>query len=352
MDKKKICLVIPSLKAGGMERVMSELANYFSLKTDIEVHLVSLGNSQSFYALNNSVILYKPSFEKKSWLIFSIKSLFFLRNRLREIRPNAVLSFGETYNSFVLLSAMFLNLKIFVSDRSKPDKKWGKLHESLRRFLYHGAYGIISQTTYSKAFLQKEIKHTNISVIPNPVDLVIFNKQQRRKVILNVGRLIPTKKIDILLEIFAQTKHDGWILWIVGDGPQRFLLEEEAAKLGISNSVQFWGNQKEVASYYSQAAIFAFTSVSEGFPNVLLEAFSSGLPCISFDCVAGPADLIKDGINGFLIPEMDNKTYVEKLQILMDNYELRLRMGNQAINTAKDYHITKIGEDYFKFMME
>lgn len=351
MDKKKICLVIPSLQAGGMERVMSELANYFSQKSDIEVHLLCLGDGQ-FYSINHSVILYKPSFKKKSWFIYSIRTLFFLRNRLRKIRPNAVLSFGETYNSFVLLSAMFLSLKIFVSDRSKPDKKWGKMHEALRKILYPKAHGIISQTTYSKSFLQKETKHTNICVIPNPVDSGVFTEQHRKKVILNVGRLISTKKIDSILEIFAQTNHDGWNLWIVGDGPLMEQLKEKATLLGISNSLQFWGSQVDVARFYSQASIFAFTSVSEGFPNVLLEAFASGLPCISFDCVAGPSDLINDDINGFLIPEMDKKTYLKKLQLLMDNYDLRIKMGNQAKETAKEYHISKIGEDYLKFITE
>lgn len=349
-EQKKICLVIPSLHAGGMERVMSELANYFAQKPGLEIHLVCLIKGKIFYSIAESVILHEPDFEKKSWFIYSLMTLIYLRKTLKKINPVAVLSFGETYNSFVLLSALFLNLKIFVSDRSKPDKSWGKTHEFLRRILYPKAKGIISQTTYSKTFLQKETNHTNICVIPNPVDAAKFNGQQRRKVILNVGRLISSKKIEILLEIFAQTNHGDWNLWIVGDGPLRFQLEEKAAQLGISNAVKFWGSQKDIAGYYSQSAIFAFTSVSEGFPNALLEALAAGLPCISFDCVAGPSDLIQDGVNGFLIPEMDTETYLSKLQHLMDNVELRNNMGNQALETAKEFHISKIGEDYLKFI--
>lgn len=350
MNNESIALIIPSLHAGGMERVMSELANYFAQKSELEIHLVCLSKSKVFYSIDKSVILHEPDFLKKQWFVYSIKTLIYLRKTLNSIKPKAVLSFGETYNSFVLLSALFLNLKIFVSDRSKPDKKWGEIHEFLRRLLYPKAKGIISQTTYSKIFLQKETKHTNICVIPNPVDKEKFNGQKRRKVILNVGRLISTKKIEILLEIFAQTTRGDWNLWIVGDGPRRAQLEKKADQLGISLAVQFWGSQKEIADYYSQSAIFAFTSVSEGFPNALLEALASGLPCISFDCIAGPSDLIQDGLNGFLIPEMDTETYLAKLQLLMDDVDLRNKMGNQALETAKDYHISKIGEDYLKFI--
>lgn len=352
MDKIKICLVIPSLRSGGMERVMSELANYFSNKSELEVHLICLSKNKLFYSINQSVILHEPEFERSTWFIYSVKTLFYLRKNLKKLRPNTMLSFGETYNSFVLLSSIFLNLNIFVSDRSKPDKDWGIVHKYLRKILYPQAKGIISQTTYSKIFLQKETKHQNICVIPNPVDLENFSSKEKKKIILNVGRLISTKKIEVLLEIFAKAKQNDWKLWIVGDGPKRVQLEEIADRLGISTSVKFWGSQKDVALFYRQAAIFSFTSVSEGFPNAILEALASGLACISFDCVAGPSDLIQDGLNGFLIPEMDKETYLEKLQVLMDDKELRNQMGKIAFETSQNYHISKIGEDYLKFITE
>lgn len=146
----KAAIVIPSLHAGGMERVMSELANYFSDKDDIVVHLIVLGKSNKFYDTSNKVIIHEPNFFfNNSYRIFYIlKTMYFLRSTIKKINPYSVLSFGEMYNSFVLIALKFLNCNIYVSDRSIPGKNLGKLHDFLREKLYENATDIISQTSY------------------------------------------------------------------------------------------------------------------------------------------------------------------------------------------------------------
>lgn len=352
MKIKKICLVIPSLSAGGMERVMSELAIYFSGLIDLDVHLIILGKSKRFYDIPASVTVHEPGFYfNNSYRIYhTFKMLWFLRKSVKSIKPDSILSFGEMYNSFVLLGTLFLNIRVYVSDRSKPDKRWGKVHETMRKLLYKHASGIVAQTNYSKQFLENEIKHNNICVIPNPVQPFNKTPKEGNNIILNVGRLIKTKKIDILIDVFSKTDVSDWELWIVGDGPELQYLEKIAKDKGLINSVKFWGNQKDIQWYYSQADIFAFPSVSEGFPNALLEALSAGLACISFDCVAGPSDLIQNGENGFLIKVFDEKSFLDKLSTLMDNVELRHKLGAKAMASVSKYEISKIGESYLKFL--
>ena len=354
IKKKKLCLVIPSLHAGGMERVMAELAGYFAIKDEFKTHLIILGKSKRFYDIPEQVLVYEPDFEFNSKFRFyhTIKTILFLRQKVRDIKPDAILSFGEMYNSFVLLSTLFLRTRVFVSDRSKPDKKWGKLHENLRKILYPLAAGIISQTTYSKEFLTKEVKHKNIKVIPNPVIPFIFTPINKQNIILNVGRLIYTKRIEILLDIFSKIIIPNWELWIVGDGPQQKVLEKRTLDLGLSNVVKFWGIQKNINLFYSQSKIFAFTSISEGFPNALLEALNAGLPCISFNCVAGPSDLIEDNVNGFLIPEHDYKLYQFHLERLMNDPILQSEFSTNASLLSAQYNIEKIGDLYLNFMFE
>lgn len=354
MSSKKIALVIPSLNAGGMERVMSELANYFASKSELEVFLIVYTKGQIFFELNQNIKLIMPDFvfRKKRKIWYTIKTLIFLRRAIIKIKPYSVLSFGETYNSFVLLSTLFLKTNVFVSDRSKPDKSWGIFHESLRRMLYPKASGIIAQTSYAKSFISKETSHSNIEIIPNPVLHGTQFNPLNNKVILSVGRLIKTKKIDILIKIFSELDNNDWNLWIVGDGPDRKTLEKISKELGIYNKVTFWGNQKDIQSFYYQGAIFAFTSVSEGFPNAILEAMSAGLPCIAFDCIAGPSDLIQDGFSGFLIPEMDEISYRKKLTLLMNENKTRSKMGKNAHAISLNYSIEKVGNSYINFLLK
>lgn len=353
MEKKRLCLVVPSLRAGGMERVIIELANYFSQKEDIELHLISLIKGQKFFSVLDKINFHEPlfSFNPRKRFFHQAKTIIFLRNKLKRIEPVSVLSFGETYNSFVLLATMLLKIKVFVSDRSKPDKRWGFFQEHLRKLLYPLAYGIISQTSYSKFFLAKEIRHKNIKVIPNPIVLSKSPKLPRENVIINVGRLIYTKRIDLLLEIFAGNNDKNWQLWIIGDGPLKVELEEKAVNLGVSKEVKFWGYQKEIEWFYSKSKVFAFTSFSEGFPNALLEAIEAGLPTIAFDCTAGPSDLIEDGVNGFLIPLGKVEIYQKKLKELLDNEILQQTFGANAKKLSEKYEMSKIGEEYLNFLL-
>ena len=334
-----------------MERVIAELAGYFA-DQQIDVHLVILTKGELFYQLNTKVVVHKPSFifNQKFRYYHTLKTINFLRKKIKSIYPYSVLSFGETYNSFVLLSAFGLKQRIYISDRSRPDKGWGIFHETLRRFLYPKAAGIISQTNYSKEYLGKIIGHKNIKVIPNPVILVEMLEGLRRNVILFTGRLISTKRIDLLLEVFSKSKYKGWDLWIVGDGPERTFLEEKSYNLGIEKSVRFWGSQKDIGNYYRQSKIFAFTSVSEGFPNALLEAMSYGLGCISFDCTSGPSDLIADNQNGFLIPILNIDVFLDRLELLQSDESILKRLSKNAFSSAKQYSISKIGQDYLNFI--
>jgi len=351
MPQKRLCLVIPSLQAGGMERVIAELASYFA-DQKCEVHLVILTKGELFYKLNGKVIVHEPKFvfSQKYRYLYILRTLVFLRNTLNSLNPYSILSFGETYNSFVLLSSLGLKQRVYVSDRSRPDKGWGPFHETMRRILYPKATGIISQTNYSQEFLKQEIGHKNIKVIPNPVNATKLIGSMRKNVVLFIGRLVSTKRIDLLLEIFSKSKYKEWNLWIVGDGPERTILEEQSRNLGIEKSVIFWGSQKNIGNFYRQAKIFALTSVSEGFPNALLEAMSFGLGCISFDCLSGPSDLIKDYQNGFLIPLLNKNEFLDRLELLQSDEMLRLKLSNNAVSTSKQYSISKIGQDYLNFI--
>jgi glycosyltransferase involved in cell wall biosynthesis len=352
MKNKSIVLVIPSLKVGGMERVMSELANYFVNINGPEVHLIILGKQDKFYKIDSRIKIWEPSFifDNEKRLYNTYKTIKFLRSSLKKIKPISVLSFGETYNSFVLLASIGLKSKVVISDRSKPDKDWGFFQNILRKYIYRRSYGIISQTEYAANFIRNLTKHKNIHVIPNPTYSLNFSLQLKENIMLTVGRLIDSKNVDDLIIMFSEIKFDDWKLWIVGDGPEKQKLEKLTIDLDLIEDVIFWGSRKDVGKFYNQASIFAFTSISEGFPNALLEAMTAGLPIIAYDCIAGPSDLIEDGKNGFLIPMLDSDLYKKKLKKLLSDSALRGEFGERAFSTSKEYDMNVIGKKYLNIL--
>jgi GalNAc-alpha-(1->4)-GalNAc-alpha-(1->3)-diNAcBac-PP-undecaprenol alpha-1,4-N-acetyl-D-galactosaminyltransferase len=359
MEKKKLCLVIPSLQAGGMERVMSELIGYFALNKYIEIHLVLYGISREiFYTIPDSIIIHKPSFRfNNKWRFYNtIRTLYYLRNTIKRINPKSILSFGELWNSFVIITLFGLKYPIFISDRCQPDKSFGKFHDWLRIKLYTRASGIIAQTEKAMEIYNSQFSHKNIKVIGNPIKTInLTNSIEKENIVLMVGRLIRTKHQDKLIELFMRISQPGWKLVIVGYDHLKQNISERLKKIiedkHAEDSVILAGKQTDVESYYLKSKIFAFTSSSEGFPNVIGEAMSACLPVVTFDCVAGPSEMIKDNYNGFLIPLFDYKLFQEKLEILMKDEDLRDIYGKRSREYIMKFSITRIGEKYLQFIM-
>ncbi|MBN1181846.1 MAG: glycosyltransferase [Bacteroidales bacterium] len=357
---KNLCLLIPSLQAGGMERVMSELAGYFAARKDIEIHLVLYGITREiFYAIPESIIMHKPVFQfNNNWRrISSLRTLFFLRATIKKLKPSSVLSFGEYWNSFILIALFGLKYPIYISDRCQPDKSLGKFHDLLRKILYPKATGIVAQTQKAAEIYRKQFNHNNIRIIGNPIRTIKSRKNiQRENIVLMVGRLIKTKHQDKLIELFLKLSKPGWKLVIVGYDHLKQNTSRQLKKIISDNSAEelviLEGKQTDVENYYFKSKIFAFTSSSEGFPNVIGEAMSAGLPVIAFDCVAGPSEMIKDNVNGYLIPLFDYDLFQKKLETLMDSEGLRVSFGEKAKESIVQFSVENICEQYLRFLLD
>jgi len=353
--KNKICLVIPSLQSGGMERVMSILAWHFAGKTEIDLHLIIYGkNREIFYSLPQDISIHKPKylFEENRRFWFTIKTLNFLRKEINKIKPDTILSFGEYWNSFVLLTLLGTKYPVFISDRCQPDKVFGTFHTLLRKWLYPLAAGIIAQSNVAKEIYLQHKLNPNIISIGNPIRLHQDPAPDKKEnIILSVGRLISTKHHDELIKLFAKIDAPDWKLIVVGtDALQQknsIALECLVKSLNLEERVILAGQIKDIDAYYHRSKIFAFTSSSEGFPNVIGEAQSAGLPVVAFDCIAGPSDLINDGENGFLVPLFDYDTFSQRLTTLINDQSLRTKLGNRAKETIQLFSDGGISEKYF-----
>lgn len=356
--KKDICLAIHSLQAGGMERVMSELVNYFAAKEEYKVHLVLYGIKRDvFYTVSDNITIYRPgfAFDNSKRLISTLRTIGFLRKTIKKIKPVSVLSFGEMWNNMILLSLLGTGIPVYVSDRAQPDKSIGKLHDSLRVKLYPKAKGVIAQTSKALGIFKKMYPHSNMKVIGNPIRQIHSRNIGRENTILMVGRLIQSKQQDVLIDIFSRLNAPDWKLVLVGydhlkqENQKKW--EALAQNLGIADRVVFAGKQEDVEHYYLTSKIFAFTSASEGFPNVIGEAMSAELPVVAFDCIAGPSDLVVDGKTGFLIPLNDKELFAQKLQLLIDNPETRETMGKNAKEFIAQFDLNYICKAFENFIV-
>ncbi|WP_340106962.1 glycosyltransferase [Rhodohalobacter sp. 8-1] len=337
---------------------MSLLANDFASREKTEVHLLLIGiKRQISYPLNKSVIVHRPGFTFKNSrrTIDTFRTMKFLRKEVKAIDPDTVLSFGEMWNNLVLLSLVGLRYPIYVSDRSQPDKNLDWLHNYLRDKLYPLAAGYIAQTHKAKEICLKNCWNNNVEVIGNPVREIKKDPAiQKENIVLTVGRLIKTKNIDHLIEVFAKINHPDWKLVIVGGDAKNLNLSKELNELiktlGMEEKIFLKGIQKDVDKYYNRSKIFAFTSSSEGFPNVVGEALSAGLPVVAYDGVAGLMDIVEDGVNGYLTTPLNKDQFKEKLKLLMNSKKLREEFSHKSYVKISAFKENEISEKYFDFI--
>lgn len=258
----------------------------------------------------------------------------------------------DKYNILTILASRYLNLKVFVSDRSNPNKDLPYLISLLKNLTYRYATGIIAQTPLAKDVITKKTGNENVVVIPNPVKQVsLIPNVEKQNIIISVGRLVQEKGHKYLLEAFSKLYENTWKLVILGDGPLRDELQDYAKELKIDDYLYMPGSVKNVDEWLSKSSIFAFTSVSEGFPNAILEAMASGLPIIAIDCIAGPSDLVKNKVNGFLIRMNQKEEYIKCLNNMMKDADLTSRFSHNSLTIAKEYDINSIGRKYLNFIL-
>lgn len=195
-------------------------------------------------------------------------------------------------------------------------------------------------------------------VIPNALSLPdILDKNEYAKVKKNVVLVIARleeiqKRISLVLKIWEQVYNDdrakGWHLLIGGEGIYKEQYEQYVNKYGIQN-IKFLGRVNPIP-YYTEASIFMMTSRSEGFPLTLNEAMQYGAVPLAFDTFESIRDIINDGENGYIIPELDLKEYSEKLLTLMSDEKLRHNMAMKALDSCKRYLPEHIGDMWWKLL--
>lgn len=351
---KHIAFIIPSLQQGGLENAVSVLVNHITKSSKLKISIICFYNNSVFYTIDEKVDIYIPTFRRKGYstIRYYFKTYRFIIQKLKQINPDIVVSYGDYVNSISILAAKNCDFPIFVSDRSSPGKSFLWLVTKMRSFTYPKANGIIAQTLRAKKQKESMIgKDFPIKVIPNPVRPIQVFEETKRNTILCVARHYHVKGIDRLLEAFAKVDNPDWTLEIAGsNGPETEKLINQVKVLGIANRVVFLGARKDIDSIYSYSSIFVLPSRSEGLPNALIEAMAHGLPCISFDINAGPSDVIEHGVNGILVEDGDIDELANKVKELIDDKEKRDALGKKAMEIKEKLSINRITDELLTFI--
>ena len=356
MAQKKIVILLPKLTAGGTERTAVVLANYL-VEKKIDVTILVMFKRDQFYELHPKVKLLEPAnFRDQYGKILSFPAmLWYLRKSIKSEKPDTIFCLG--YMLLGIMTALGLKSKVIISGRSSPDRVRFP-GNTIFNWFYNFCYsilkfrinGIIAQTNYAKEVYQKKYR-CPIEVIPNFLRDIKEFQHERKNQIITLGRCSYEKAQHFLLEAFAQVNARDWKLVIIGDGPLLADLKNQAKQLNIAEKVEICGFQKEVDFYLSQAKIFAFTSIIEGYPNALIEGMANGLAPVSFNCVAGPSDIIKEGENGFLVAVGNVALFAEKLQLLIDNPTLLNEIGGNASGIKQTNDLKIIADKYSEFLL-
>lgn len=346
----RIVLVSPSLSAGGAERVISIMANYWA-EQDHNVTVLTISSIDGdFYRLSPDVARIGLNVRWNSRNVWAA-----LRNnwtRLRRLRvaidachAEVVVSFVDQNNILVLLALLGNRVPVIVSERIDPrHHDPGEVWRWLRRLFYPMAAAVVVQTErvrhgWALNFLPSERVH----VIANPLRSLPVPRpaDSADKTILAVGRLGPQKGFDLLLQAFARSQlaRSGWRLTILGDGPERARLKQMGSELGLNGAVALPGGVPDPESHMKLGAIFVLSSRYEGFPNALLEAMGMGMAVVSYDCESGPSELIRHGINGLLVPRRNVEALSRTLVDLAAEPEWRKQLGTAAMEVRHHYTV-------------
>jgi glycosyltransferase involved in cell wall biosynthesis len=173
-----------------------------------------------------------------------------------------------------------------------------------------------------------------VHVIANPVPIPDEScRPSAPPTIVAAGRLDRQKGFDLLIDAVAGLDRDrvsGWRVQICGEGVERPALQAQIDRLDLGECVSLVGQVQDMDRRLATASMFVLSSRFEGFPNVLTEAMSWGLPVVAFDCPTGPRELIHDDVNGRLLSPDDVSELSAAIAELIRSPEHRLRMGTEA----------------------
>lgn len=296
---------------GGAEKQIVMLANAMAERGH-DVTLISICADNNCYTLDSRVkYIFLPDRETNALRI--ITRFQDIKKELIGIKPAVTVNFWFQSAYMAALMNKTITGKVIYSERGDPgDKEYSGVLGLIRKLTLPRIDGFVFQSKGAQSYFDNKVQQRSV-VIPNPVFLSAEDcpaVRERRKTIVNVGRLHSQKNQELLIDAFAEIadKIPEYTLEIYGDGELKMALQTKIDSLALTNRVFLKGTSKQIHRLIYDASLFVLSSDYEGIPNTLLEAMSLGIPCISTDCRPGGArEIIEDGVDGTIVPVCDKE---------------------------------------------
>lgn len=353
-----IAVLLPDLRSGGAERLHVNLAREWQQR-GMHVEFVLR------HARGELLSLLPQGTAVTDLQVDRVRSLLFpLASYLRTARPDVLLAAMWPLTVVAPLAARLARFRgrVVVSEHSPLSLAYshrGWMHRRVLRASQRLCYPLADARVAVSAGVADDLaqlsglERSRFDVIHNPAALGRAHERTvvpttlegvRRPLILSVGRLKQVKRYDLLIDAFAQLPAEtGGTLCILGDGPERAALEQQVRELRLEGRVLLPGFAADPAPWYAQADLFVLSSDYEGFGNVIVEAMEFGVPVVSTNCVAGPAEILCDGRFGRLVSPGDAIALAtamrEALQAPVDRDALRARASDFAVDRLADCYL-------------
>ena len=346
--------------AGGLERVLSIKASYLADHFNYEVTILSLNEDRivPFYDFSSKIIFrsitvggnpinyinaYRNGIQKTIDIITpdvvsvcddGLKGFFipqFLKTKAKIIYERHVSKLIEAREGQGLIKNLFTKVK------------WALMEKLAMKF---SKFVVLTEGN-KKEWQSLE----NIEVIPNPLSFYPEESSKLdQKTVLCVGKISFQKGQDLLVAAWEKIwqKHPDWKLELYGYPNEQFLNTSHFRE----RNILVYPPEKNIKEKYLQSSIYVMSSRFEGFGMVLIEAMACGVPCVSFDCNYGPADIIDDDFDGLLVENGQPLNLAESISVLINNSDLRNSMGTAAKENVKRFAIEEIAKNWHKLFKD
>lgn len=347
-------------RTGGTERVLSIIANELSKqKNKFNIHILSITNENntSYFNLENEIkndrILKSKDVNFKKQYFQVVKGI---RHYIKENNIDILIDVEVIASLFSIPATRFTKTKLISWEHFNFYEDNGShLRIYARKLAARFSNCIITLTEHDKQnYLNNLDIKGKVEYIYNPIEEVDdVECNIKSKQIISVGRLTYQKGFDMLCDVAKVVLKDnkGWKWLILGDGEYKDKLRSKIKEYGLENKLILKGNVSNVEEYYKNSSLYVMTSRFEGLPMTLLEAKTYKLPIVSFNCLTGPSEIVKNNINGYLINPENVEAMSNKLNILMNDENKLKEFSNNAQIDIEKFKLKPIIERWEKVLI-
>ncbi len=356
----KILMIVPTLTGrGGAERVVSVLSTWLARR-----HAVTVAAFQTrppVYAFGGTVVSLGFPARPGAWKAFhAMARVGAIARLIRRVQPDQVWAFMESANFPTLVAALLLGEldRVSVCVQNNP-AHFPPVYRPLMRALYPRAARVVAVSKGVRAALVTEVglEPERCVTIPNTIDVAAIDQALASSApprlpadsfLVAVGRLVPQKGFDLLIDAYRSLPGTAPPLVILGEGPERPALEAQVRRLGLEGRIVLPGVVDNPYAYLARAVCFVLSSRHEGWPLVLMEAMACRCPVVAFDCPYGPAEILEPGESGILVPPMDVEALAAALARVIGDPALRARLAQGGRSRVEALGVERVAESWLR----